>query len=164
MNAIYCALCLPVLGPLLWNIAYDSVLRLPAEENCHVVCYADDTLLLSASDRLSDAIVKANTQIDRTIRHIRQLGLTVAEGKTKAMLFCRKRLIPKTMPMVRVGCEDVQVRVSMKYLGVILDSCWSFKIHFKYIGMKISKTNRALSRLMPNFRSPGEAKDNYTQQ
>ncbi|KMQ91059.1 reverse transcriptase [Lasius niger] len=32
-----------VLGPLLWNIAFDSVLRLDAEEGCHTVCYADDT-------------------------------------------------------------------------------------------------------------------------
>jgi len=41
-----------VLGPLLWNIAFDSVLRLMAEEGCHTVCYADDTLLVSISESL----------------------------------------------------------------------------------------------------------------
>lgn len=52
-----------VLGPLLWNIAFDSVLRLRTEDGCHTVCYADDTLIVSTSDRLFDAIVKANIQI-----------------------------------------------------------------------------------------------------
>ncbi|CAL1680960.1 unnamed protein product [Lasius platythorax] len=29
-----------VLGPLLWNIAFDSVLTTPKEIGCHVICYA----------------------------------------------------------------------------------------------------------------------------
>lgn len=33
-----------VLGPLLWNLAYDYVLESRIEEGCHVLCYADDTL------------------------------------------------------------------------------------------------------------------------
>lgn len=54
-----------VLGPFLWNIAFDSVLRLRAEEGCHTVCYADDTLLISTSNSLFQAIVNINIQIAR---------------------------------------------------------------------------------------------------
>lgn len=32
-----------VLGPLLWNIAYDAILQEGTERGCRVVCYADDT-------------------------------------------------------------------------------------------------------------------------
>lgn len=36
-----------VLGPVLWNIAFDSVLGLAENENkCEIVCYADDTLIV----------------------------------------------------------------------------------------------------------------------
>lgn len=33
-----------VLGPLLWDIAYDKVLRQTLSLGCHTVCYANDTL------------------------------------------------------------------------------------------------------------------------
>jgi len=36
-----------VLGPLLWNIAYDEVLGTILPPGCHVVCYADDTLVVA---------------------------------------------------------------------------------------------------------------------
>ena len=35
-----------VLDPLLWNIAYDAVLRVPMPPNSTLACYADDTLVL----------------------------------------------------------------------------------------------------------------------
>lgn len=35
-----------VLGPLLWDIAYDAVLRAPMPPNSALMCYADDTLVL----------------------------------------------------------------------------------------------------------------------
>lgn len=34
-----------MLGPLLWDFAYDEILRVPLLD-CTVVCYAKDTLLL----------------------------------------------------------------------------------------------------------------------
>jgi len=145
-----------VLGPLLWNIAFDSVLQLRTESGCHTVCYADDTLIISTSDRLFDAIVKANIQIARVTRQIKKLGLKVAEAKTEAVLFCKKK--PVLMPMVRVGSASIQVTDSMKYLGVMVDGSWNFRAHFRYVENKASKVVRALSRLMPNLRGPGERK------
>lgn len=35
-----------VLGPLMWNLAYDHVLRTALPSGCTVVCYADDKLVL----------------------------------------------------------------------------------------------------------------------
>lgn len=36
-----------VLGHLLWNIAYDSVLGMPTPADCEIICYADDTLAIA---------------------------------------------------------------------------------------------------------------------
>lgn len=90
-----------------------------AEDGCSTVCYADDTLIVATSSVLFDAIVKANIQIARVVRHIKSLGLSVAKSKTEAVLFCRKK--PNNMPTVRVGSVDIPVGSSMKYLGVIID-------------------------------------------
>jgi len=37
-----------VLGPLLWDLAYDCILNLPLPGSCHAICYADDTLVVTA--------------------------------------------------------------------------------------------------------------------
>lgn len=44
----------------------------------------------------------------------------------------------------------------MKYLGIILDSRWSFKHHIAYASEKASRVARAVERLMPNLRGPQE--------
>ena len=45
-----------VLGPLLWNIAYDLVLtRTVLLEGVSLTCYADDTLLLAGGQRFANA-------------------------------------------------------------------------------------------------------------
>lgn len=46
----------------------------------------------------------------------------------------------------------------MKYLGIIIDSEWSFIDHFRYVENKAAKVSRALFRLMPNLRGPYEEK------
>lgn len=145
-----------VLGPLLWNLAFDSVLRLRLEEGCRIICYADDTLVVSTSNRVFGAVVSANIQIARVVRHISELGLTVSESKTEAVLFSKKRL--NNMPSVRVGTSNIFTGESMKYLGVKIDRLWDFRDHFKYVESKLHKVSRALNRLMPNLRGPGEGK------
>ncbi|GAB1869618.1 Reverse transcriptase [Camponotus japonicus] len=145
-----------VLGPLLWNIAFDSVLRVPLEDGCNIVCYADDTLIIASSSSLFDTVVKSNIQIARVIHHIRGLGLTVAEDKTEAVLFCNKK--PAYMPFVRVGRTDIPVGHCMRYLGVMIDGTWNFREHIKYTENKATKVVKALARVMPNLRGPGEKK------
>jgi len=58
-----------VLGPLLWNIGFDSVLRVNMEDGCRTICYANDTLIIATSSSLFDTIVKTNIQLARTMRH-----------------------------------------------------------------------------------------------
>lgn len=144
-------------GPLLWNIAFDSVLRLNREEGCHTVCYADDTLLVATSDRLFDAIVKANVQIARVCGHVSSLGLSIAVDKTEAVLFSRKARV--RMPFVNICGTRVSTKDSMKYLGVMIDGGWKFARHFCYVGEKIARVSRTLLRLMPNLRGPDEQEE-----
>lgn len=49
-----------ILGPLLWDIGYDYVLQADLEPGCRVLCYADDTLVISTADNLTDLTGKLN--------------------------------------------------------------------------------------------------------
>lgn len=113
-------------------------------------------MLIASSLSLFDAIVKSNIQLARIIRHIKGLGLSATESKTEAVLFSKRK--PALMPSVRIGKSNIVVGQAMRYLGVILDGSWNYREHFRYIETKATKVVRALARLMPNLREPGEKK------
>lgn len=72
-----------VLGPSLWNITYDQVLRVPTEEGCRILGYADDTLILVAAENKETVKMRAELQTATTIRKIKTLCLKVAAEKRK---------------------------------------------------------------------------------
>lgn len=47
-----------VLGPLLWNVTYDTIVKEGAESG--VICYADDTLILASADTATKAVSRAS--------------------------------------------------------------------------------------------------------
>lgn len=154
--------CVPqgsVLGPLLWNIAFNSMLHRGTEPGCLIVCYVDDTLVLASADTVSGAVARANLQVGLMLGRIRRLGLKVAVDKTEVVLFHGKGRGPRKddLPYVQVGPEWIKAGTTMKYLGVVLDGRLKFMEHFKYVAQKATKI-RALCRLMPNLRGPTEGK------
>lgn len=148
-----------IMGPLLWNIAYDYVLDVFKEPGCSVLCYADDTLVIATAKNRRDLVGKANLQTSLVTKRIRELGLRVSARKTEAIVFLGRRT--RLADPIRIIMEEEQITVSarcMKYLGIMLDDRLTFKQHFEYIGTKASKFCRALCRLMPNHKGPREKK------
>jgi len=144
-----------VLGPLLWNIAYDYVLRLSRKGTrpvCSIIGYADDTLIMCAGNTCDAVRSNINAYIKLVLKRMKFLTLDVAPDKTEVVLFRGKGRVRDNIPSVRVGEVPVLTKLSMKYLGVILDNKLNFKHHFVHIGEKVGRVSRALGRLMPNLR------------
>lgn len=147
-----------VLGPLLWNLAYDMVLRVELPVGVHVICYADDTLVVATGDSVKDTIQLAELGTAYVIRKIHGLGLKVAPDKTEAMwLHGLPRRQEPPSSVINVGGAQVHVGRYMKYLGLILDSRWDFKEHFKRLVPRLEKVLGALHRLLPNLGGPDES-------
>jgi len=147
-----------VLGPLLWNLTFNYILeRVRREPGGRVICFADDTMILAVGKTVAETRSRANNQVEIIVRRIETLGLRLAEEKTEAVLFYGK-VKPDISPVIRVGRTYVSMSKSMRYLGVILDSGMTFLPHFSYIRNKVAGVIRALARLMPNLRGPGERK------
>lgn len=146
-----------VLGPTLWNVTYDWVLQTPLEKGGIIIGYADDTLILVKAQDIAQAVHIANLQISRVMRRIKNLDLNVAENKTEVVLFTKRTRDIRDIS-IRIGHTNVRNQTYMKYLGLLLDERWSFKDHIMYIEDKTNKISRALGRLMPNLRGPGEKK------
>jgi len=146
-----------VLGPLLWNLTYNFVLKARHVRGCHVIGYADDTFIVGTGEDVDTARSRVNEIVAKVLRRFDILGLSVAEEKTEAVLFVGKRK-PDVDPVIRVGKARIKMAPRMKYLGIILDPKLNFGQHFAYTVEKAAKVNRALCKLMPNLRGPSEHK------
>ncbi|CAL1685118.1 unnamed protein product [Lasius platythorax] len=148
-----------VLGPILWNISFDGILDVVEDDNndgeSHIICYADDTLIVVTGRNLLRTRIRACVMANRVVNKIARLGLSVATEKTEAMLFYGKRTddLPN---YIAINDINVNLMSNIKYLGIFIDAKWSFNDHFVYIKEKAGRVIRALNRLMPNLRGPDE--------
>ncbi len=76
-----------VLGPLLWNIGYDWVLRGAFLDGVAVTYYADDKLVTVCGKTHREATLRATAGVAQVVERIRRLGLEVALHKSEAYSF-----------------------------------------------------------------------------
>ncbi|CAH2092498.1 unnamed protein product [Euphydryas editha] len=144
-----------VLGPLLWNIGYDWVLRGTLLRGVSVVCYADDTLVLARRPTYRDAAVLATAGVAQVVARIRRLGLTVALEKAEGIVFHGPRRAPPHDAHLIVGGTRIGLSGAMTYLGLVLDGRWKFRAHFQRLVPRLLKVAASLSWLLPNVGGPG---------
>jgi hypothetical protein len=147
-----------VLGLTLWNIGYNSVLNTQIGKDSDIICYADDTMLIAAGKNLEEAVHNANLDACKIVKAIESLGLDVAAHKTQAMYFYERTSIRNRNRILVIKNSAVKLGNSIKYLGLIIDSKWSFIPHFEAIAVKIDKTLGHLTGLMQNTSGPDEKK------
>lgn len=114
-----------VLGPTLWDLAYDEVLRATLSSGALTVGYADDTIVVIGADTWQEATDLANLSAACVVRAISRLGLKIAPHKTQAIFihYGTRGAPPRTH--LEVAGTRVLIETQMKYLGLYLDGNWS---------------------------------------
>lgn len=142
-----------VLGPTLWNILYDGLLRAPMPAGAELVAYADDLALFvkgSHEEEVEDLVDCAMTSISRWML-TNQLQL--APEKTEAIVVSGRREI---RPIVfNIQGRLVSPKREVRYLGIWLDHRLSFVPHVSEVSKKALKSTRAIARMMANRGSLG---------
>lgn len=141
-----------VLGPLLWNVMYDGVLRLQLPDNVRIIGFADDIALVIVAKEIGEAKTVTEGSIQVVRSWLDSMGLALAEHKTEAVLISSRKV--KEYISIHVGDCVIKTKDCLKYLGVMIDNRLSFKHHIDYIAEKAGRTCAALSRIMPNTRGP----------
>lgn len=137
-----------ILGPTLWNILYDGLLRLQMPHGVEIIAFADDVALVAKSDITSKVEELLEKAAENTLAWLEHAGLEVAIAKSETMLITRRR----TNNTIRVTMRGIGISStrSIKYLGLQLDSKLNFNEHARIASSKASKTVQSLARLMPN--------------
>jgi len=143
-----------VVGPLLWNMTYNTVLGETLPVGVTMLGFADDTLVVVAAKTISDLEELANKILDQIAGKINQLGLDIAAEKTEAVLFTNR--YKYTIPRVRICGTYITLADQMTYLGIVIDRSCLFKAHIRKTTEKADRISAQLARLMPNIGGPRE--------
>ena len=138
-----------ILGPDLWNLSYDSLLRLEMPDETQLVGYADDVASLIAARDVDQAKLKLRTVMDTVSEWMRVHGLSLALNKTEIVVLTKKQ-IPTIFP-VQVGGVKLETKPAANYLGVMVDSKLSFGEQIQRTADKAAKGVTTLGRPMPNI-------------
>ena len=145
-----------ILGPDLWNITYDEILRIEMPDDTYLVGYADDIAAVITARNTEEAQRKLTQVMLRTRSWLEDHGLSLATEKTELILLTKKHISLETE--MRVLDTTLTTKREMRYLGVRLDSRLNFSAQMKYAADKTAKITGMLSKLMANVGGPTQSK------
>ncbi|KAG5873570.1 hypothetical protein JTB14_009650 [Gonioctena quinquepunctata] len=105
-----------VLGPTLWNVSYDEVLRKSYPEGVEAVAFADDLALIVRANSEYELKHKAEIAIEIVENCIEENGLTLAKHKTETVVLKSPR--NKDNIIIRAEETSLQPVKHLKYLGI----------------------------------------------
>ena len=137
-----------ILGPVLWNIMYDGVLRLRFPQGVDIVGFADDIVLTVTRGSTEEVGYNASLAIKMVEDWMKRHMLELAHHKTEVVMISNRKSAQSVS--VQAGSATIESRRELKYLGVILDDRLSFTTHVDYACKKASGAIAALTRMMAN--------------
>ena len=144
-----------VLGPSLWNVLLDDLLRLPLPAGVRMVAYADDVTILIESQSRAGIEAAARITLDLVAAWGARNRLAFSPAKS-SMMTIRGKL--QRAPTVRLAGDSVRSVTSATVLGVVLDANLSFAQHAMSIGERAAKCFGKMSRVSASswgIRYPG---------
>ena len=146
-----------ILGPFLWNVAYDSLLALPdLPEGAELVAYADDLAVMVTAKHAHMLQNRTNITLHRIAQWMETHYLEVAPEKSEAILLIGKKRSPQIN--IQYNGHKIHIKKTVKYLGVILDQGLRGTAHVVAASAKALKAVNDVGRLMPRVGGPGEGK------
>lgn len=145
-----------VLGPTLWNILYDGILRQDLGDKVRTICFADDLAVLVEAEDATFLSLRVNEALWRINRWLQHHKLDLAPEKTEAVILKGGR--HRRNITFKINGVTIAPSQSVKYLGIILSSNGTFTEHFNAVVTKAEQRTTSFSQLMPNLGGPQECK------
>lgn len=131
-----------VIGPVLWNIFYDDLLRLRLPSKAFTIIDHNAYLLESVG----------NLALSMVNQWLVDNGLEVAPHKCEAIILTRK--LAYCNPAFTMCGHRIPVSPSLHYLVMQFDTRLRFRSHVRLAVTIPRRTAAALERLMPNTSGP----------
>jgi hypothetical protein len=133
------------LGPVLWNLVADKILKYFDDFDCRLIAYADDFVLIFSENSRSSLETKGNRLIENFYAFVSGLDLEISETKTKVIIFGKD--LSRRNPIFKMRGINLKVVDKIKHLGVILDNKLNFLPHVEYLQSDLINFNTNLRRV-----------------
>ncbi|KAL4082654.1 hypothetical protein QTP88_029715 [Uroleucon formosanum] len=145
-----------VLGPTLWNIFYDGILKLRVPTSVKLLAFADDVAIVAVGHNADILEQDINATLLEVSSWLSDNGLQLAPEKTECIVLTKKHSYRP--PDIAVDGCAIPIKQAMRYLGVYLDTRMSFVEHARRVAVGAKAAAAALGRLMPNVGGPSQSK------
>jgi ribonuclease HI len=129
-------------GPGFWNVIFNKCLQLSFSREIQSKGFADDTLLLTFAESISELELKTNEALSMLSKWALNNKLEFSPSKTSAVLFTRN--IKNNNPKILLNGQVLQLANSLKYLGIHIDRHLNWKIHINYVKTKAQQLTMQL--------------------
>ncbi len=119
-----------VLSPIMWNLAFESLLKLYDMGTVNICGFADDAGLIVSGSSPFILGSKMQKAVDAALEWGKQAGLVFSPMKTVAVIFTRKRKFTPP-PKIRMGEVEIPFSDKVKYLGITFDNQLRWLPHLK---------------------------------
>jgi len=137
-----------ILGPTLWNILYDDLLRVRLTVGTKYLAYADNVaIIVQAKDAIE---LKNILQIaaEKTMNWMQNTGLHLAFHKTEMFVITKTRTHNELE--IEIDGNVMFTGQELKYLGIKLDQKLSFTAHPRATCEKADRAAQNLARILLN--------------
>ncbi|CAB0042278.1 unnamed protein product, partial [Trichogramma brassicae] len=141
-----------VLGPILWNVMYDRILRLKLPRSAKIVGFADDIAVTVVAKHLDLVEFYSNETIRLVRAALTDLGLQTTDQKTEVLLVTSRKM--RETITLRAGDHYITSAPCIRYLGVHIDARLRFVEHLRIVSDKANRVAGALLGIMPNIGGP----------
>jgi len=131
-------------GPGLWNLFYNSLLKLELTSHSKAIAFSEDLIILATGELVVEAENYINLEMRKISDWAQNNKLKFNENKSNAYVSQEKKG-NKEMEIYLNNKTLKQVN-STKYLEIIFDSKMTFTDHVKYVGEKCTKLIFSLSK------------------
>ncbi|GFU52807.1 putative 115 kDa protein in type-1 retrotransposable element R1DM [Trichonephila clavipes] len=136
--------------PIFWNIIINDLLSKPNNlACCEIIAFADDILVCSQGRDLSATFPHAQKALNLAFDWSKSFKFDFNSDKTRFRATEKRNVCYDAFQLYLDGTPSTMVK-QMKYLGVLLDTKFSWKQHLSYISEKCDKLQRGLNRIARN--------------
>lgn len=124
----------------MWNLDLNRVLEAEVPPGVKVVCYVDDSLVITAGWKWTCTLRIIETVVAAIDTNINYLGLEIISQMMKALWFrCFPRIRRPPTTLLSIQRDRILVKEELMYLGVTLDWCLNFNTHFNGLTSHIKR-------------------------
>ena len=133
-------------GPGLWNIQYNSLLRVKTTANTKLIAFADDLVVITRGKSALEAENFSNVDIQVIAKWAKHNKICFNEEKSKSMLITRRKKPDKTAVNIYLNSKVLEQVDTLKYLGIIFDKKLTFNHHIQYVTDRCTQLINILGR------------------